>query len=114
MEILDLNNFPRTMRMHETGLLTHWLNTYQPKPYKCLEMAKARGDPRNPAKISLKNLSILFGMLLFGFILSSISLLCEKFLFVLTFIQIIGLFLSRNYRQNYVIHQGYNQPPRVT
>ena len=64
--------------MHETGLLNHWLDIYQPKPYKCLEMAKTQDNSRNPAKITLTNLSILFGSLIIGYILSLVILICEK------------------------------------
>lgn len=66
--------------MHEAGLLNRWLDTYQPKPRKCLEMAKPKDDPRNPAKISLKNLAIPFAMLFIGCVLSFIVLICEKWL----------------------------------
>lgn len=76
--------------MHESGLLQHWINTYQPKPYKCMEMAKSQGDRKNQAKISLKNLGLSFWMLLLGFILSFIVLVYEKLMFVCTFIRILG------------------------
>jgi len=66
--------------MHEAGLLNRWLDTYQPKPRKCLDMAKSKDDPRNPAKISLKNLAIPFGMLIVGVILSLTVLIFEKWL----------------------------------
>lgn len=69
--------------MHEAGLINRWINVYQPKAYKCLEMAKPQNDPRNPAKISLDNLAIAFGLLLFGLIVSSIVLVCEKCLVIL-------------------------------
>lgn len=72
--------FHRTMRMHEAGLLNRWLDIYQPKPHKCLDMAKPKDDPRNPDKISLKNLAIPFGMLIFGFTLSLTVLIFEKWL----------------------------------
>lgn len=72
------NNLFRTMRMHEAGLLNHWLNIYQPKPHKCLKMAKPQDDLRNPAKISLANLSMSFGALIVGYILSLIVFICEK------------------------------------
>ena len=64
--------------MHEAGLLNQWLDTYQPKPGKCLEMAKTKDDPRNPAKISLNNLAIPFGVLIVGFVLAFVVLICEK------------------------------------
>ncbi len=64
--------------MHETGLLNHWLDTYQPKPHKCLEMGKPQDNSRKPAKISLTNLSMSFGTLSVGYILSLIVLMCEK------------------------------------
>ena len=64
--------------MQEAGLLNNWLDTYQPKPLKCLEMAKPKDDPRNPSKISLKNLGIPFAMLLVGFVFSCFVLVCEK------------------------------------
>jgi len=64
--------------MHEAGLLSQWLDTYQPKPEKCFEKAKRKDDPRNPAKISLKNLAIPFGVLLAGYVLAFIVLICEK------------------------------------
>lgn len=66
------------MRMQEAGLLNYWLDTYQPKPRKCLEMAKPRDDPCNPSKISLKNLGIPFVILILGFVLSCFVLVCEK------------------------------------
>ncbi len=66
------------MRMHEAGLLNRWLGTYQPKPLKCLEMAKIKDDPRNPDQITLKNLAISFAILLLGCVLSFIVLICEK------------------------------------
>ena len=71
------------MRMQEAGLLNHWLDIYQPKPRKCLEMAKPRENLRSPAKISLNNLTIPFGMLLVGFVLSLIILIGEKCWFAL-------------------------------
>ncbi len=66
------------MRMHEAGLLNHWLDIYQQKPHKCLEMTKPRDDLRNPAKISLTNLSVSFGALIVGYIFSLIVFICEK------------------------------------
>lgn len=66
------------MRMQEAGLLNHWLDIYQPKPRKCLEMAKPKDDPRNPSKISLKNLAIPFAILFIGCVLSFLVLIYEK------------------------------------
>lgn len=66
--------------MQEAGLLNQWVDTYQPKPHKCLEMAKPKNDPRNSAKISLENLVIPFAMLFLGYVLSFIVLMCEKWL----------------------------------
>jgi len=64
--------------MHAMGLLNHWFDVYQPKPRKCLEMAVPRENQRNPDTISLKNLAILFYMLLAGYILSFIIFIFEK------------------------------------
>ena len=67
--------------MHEAGLLNHWQDIYQPKPYKCLEMSQQKdNDPRITAKITLKNFAVLFGMLLSGFFLSLIVLIFENWL----------------------------------
>jgi len=66
--------------MQEAGLLNHWLDTYQPKPLKCLEMAKPKDDPRNPSKISLDNLMIPFWVLFVGYALSFIVLIFEKWI----------------------------------
>ena len=66
--------------MQEVGLLNHWLDTYQPKPRKCLEMAKPKDDPRNPSKISLANLIIPFWVLFVGYVLSFIVLIFEKWI----------------------------------
>ncbi len=67
------------MRMHEAGLLNHWQDIYQPKPYKCLEMSKQKdNDPRITAKITLKNLAIPFSMLSVGLILAFVVLIFEK------------------------------------
>lgn len=70
------------LRLKEAGLPQYWADIFQPKPQKCLEMAKPINDPRNPAQISLTNLTITFGMLLFGLVLSSFVLIGEKCLFV--------------------------------
>jgi len=64
--------------MHAMGLLNHWFDVYQPKPWKCLKMAEPVENPHNPTKISLKNLAILFGMLLAGYVLSFIIFIWEK------------------------------------
>jgi len=65
--------------MHEAGLINHWQDIYQPKPYKCLAMSKQKeNDPRSTAKITLKNLAIPFGMLSVGFIVAFVVLICEK------------------------------------
>ena len=71
------------IRLNEAGILHYWSDKFQPKPRKCLEMAKSENDPRNPAQISITNLTIAFGLLLFGLILSSIVLMCEKCLFIM-------------------------------
>jgi len=64
--------------MRESGLLKNWLHTYQPKPRKCLDMAKPQDDPRHPAVISLNNLAIPFVVLFAGCVLCFIVLICER------------------------------------
>ena len=71
--------------MHEAGLLNHWLDTYQPTPQKCLDMAKSKDDPHKSEKISLKNLKIPFAMLFIGCVISFIVLICEKWVANLSF-----------------------------
>ena len=67
--------------MNEAGLLNHWQDVYQPKPYKCLEMSKQKeNDPRSRAKISLANLAIPFAMLSVGFFLALAILIFEKWM----------------------------------
>ena len=66
------------MQMQATGLINHWLDIYQPKPRKCMEMAIPRENPHNPSKIGLKNLTIPFGTLLAGYVFSFVIFICEK------------------------------------
>ena len=69
------------LRMMETGLVDHWMETFLPKPSQCLVDSSSRqamlDDIRNPALVDLDGLVSAFVCLLFGSILSFIVFLTE-------------------------------------
>ena len=71
----------RMLRMVEMGLVTYWQNVHQPKPVQCFDQAKQQSDIRQPEKIGMKHLYVLFVMLLVGYFVSfTITLLDTSFL----------------------------------
>ena len=69
------------LRMMETGLVDHWMETFLPKPSQCLVDSSSRqammNDIRNPALVDLVGLVSAFVCLLFGSIVSFIVFLAE-------------------------------------
>jgi len=63
--------------MVEMGLVTYWQNVHQPKPVQCFDQAKQQSDIRQPEKIGMKHLYVLFVMLLVGYFVSFTFTLCE-------------------------------------
>lgn len=69
------------LRMLETGLVDHWIDTYFPRPHPCLvdrysRQAKMAGV-RDPSLVDLNRLVPAFLFLLFGLILAFLALLAE-------------------------------------
>nr|CAH0104494.1 unnamed protein product [Daphnia galeata] len=72
------------LQLHQTGIIDYWDLWFRPMPPQCdgkpVKIRKQKSPPGNgkPSRLSLKNLTGAFVILIFGMSLSFLVFLCEK------------------------------------
>jgi hypothetical protein len=77
--------FYRILRLRETGLISYWEKNFQADPRPCLndnsQRRRGRDKSATPTRLSLKNLSGAFVILVVGYLIAFLVFLNEIIVF---------------------------------
>jgi hypothetical protein len=63
--------------MNQFGLIEHWIASYQAMPHQCLAQAAKKRRDETP-RLSLKNLTGAFAVLVIGYVISFLVFVFER------------------------------------
>ncbi len=67
----------RVIEMNQFGLIEHWIASYQAMPHQCLAQAAKKQRFETP-RLSLKNLTGAFAVLVIGYVVSFLVFVIER------------------------------------